>query len=168
MSRARATAFALAALLGLAGPARAADDESAVAEAIAHYDQGRYAEALAAFEPAAAGGSAAARFHLGLMHARGQGVAKDLAAAARWFEAAAEVDHHHAQFLVGQMYARGEGVARDPVRAHFWLTEAAANGWWKAREARERLVDGGMTPQEVAAAMKLHRDWKLARRAAAQ
>jgi uncharacterized protein len=146
-------AVLLAMVLALPGaPVHAADsvDETAVAEALVFYEQGRFAEAHRAFEPPAAAGNASAQYHLGLLYARGEGVTRDFTEAAAWFTRAAEQDHSHAQFIVGHMRARGEGVPRDLVQAHVWFSAAAANGWWKAREARERLVDAGMTPQEVA------------------
>ncbi len=143
--------FALLCLL-VATPAIAADlDESGVGDAIADYTQGRFDLARRQFEVAANAGSAAAQYHLGLMHARGEGTTPDLVAAARWFALAAEQDHAHSQFILGHMYARGDGVARDLVSAHMWFSAAAAAGWWKAREARERLVPE-MTPAEVARA----------------
>lgn len=141
-------------------------DETAVAEALVHYQQGRYAEAARAFEPAALAGSAAAQYHLGLLHARGEGMSRDFVQAAAWFTRAALQDHGHSQFILGHMYARGEGVSRDLVQAHFWFSAATANGWWKAREARERLVEGGMTGQEVARASRQFREWQAEREAA--
>lgn len=42
-------------------------------------------------------------------------------------------------------------MARDLVSAHLWFSAAVAAGWWKSREARERLVPE-MTPAEVARA----------------
>lgn len=158
----------LAALL-LAGAslcAAAADvsDESAVAEGISLYDSKRFSEALAVLEPAADAGSAAAQYHLGLMNARGEGRPRDLAAAARWFEQAARQGHGHSQFILGHMYARGEGVPADRARAHMWFSAATATGWWKAREAREKLVDAGMTPAEIAEAARLLRAWEASRR----
>lgn len=151
-------------------PVLAADsvDETAVAEALVLYGQGRFMEAHRAFEPPAAAGIASAQYHLGLLYARGEGVTRDFALAAVWFTRAAEQDHGHAQFILGHMYTRGEGVARDLVQAHVWFTAAAANGWWKAREARERLVDDGMTPLEVAQAGTRYREWQAGREGARQ
>ncbi len=134
-----------------ATPAFADLDESGVADAIADYTQGRFDLARRQFEVAANARSAAAQYHLELMHARGEGTAPDLVAAARWFSLAAEQDHAHSQFILGHMYARGDGVARDLVSAHLWFSAAVSAGWWKAREARERLVPE-MTPAEVARA----------------
>jgi TPR repeat protein len=152
-------AAALTALLLAAGTALAGDDNLGTTEAIVHYDQGRFAEALRLFEPAAEAGDATAQYHLGLMHARGEGVTRDLPRAAAWFERAADGGNAHAQFLIGHMYAKGEGVPVDRVLAHVWFSAAAASGWWKAREARERLVDAGMTPQEVSLASARYKAW---------
>jgi TPR repeat protein len=137
--------------------ATAADDETAVAEALSHQAAGRFAEARALLESAARGSSSAAHYHLGLMDARGEGGATDLAAAASHLLAAAGRDHAHAQFLLGNMYLRGDGVAVDLVQAHLWFSLAASNGWWKARELRERLVVERMTPAQVAEANRLYR-----------
>lgn len=166
MIRARLAAALVVTVLATASAS--AEDESRVAEGVSMYDRGRFAEAAEVFAPAAAAGSTAAQYHLGLMHARGEGVPKDLATAATWFERAASGGHNHAQFLVGHMYAKGDGVPRDRARAHMWFTAATANGWWKAREARERLVDDGMTPHEVAEAGKLYRAWQRAQRGTAE
>lgn len=154
-------AAALAAALSC--HAAAPVDESAVADAISHHTQGRFEAALAQFLPAAEQGNLAAQYHLGLMYARGEGVRKDFAEAARWFGRAADGGHSHSQFILGHMYAKGDGVTVDRAQAHMWFTAAAANGWWKAREARERLVDAGMTPQEVVEAGKRYRAWQSER-----
>lgn len=164
----RARLAAALVVTALATASASAEDESRVAEGVSMYDRGRFTEAAAVFAPAAAAGNTAAQYHLGLMHARGEGVPKDLAVAATWFERAATGGHNHAQFLVGHMYAKGDGVPRDRARAHMWFTAATANGWWKAREARERLVDDGMTPHEVAEAGKLYRAWQRAQRGTAE
>lgn len=157
----RTTAAGVAGLLLAAAPLGAAPtvvDESTVAEAVSHYDGGRHAQALALFLPAAEAGSLSAQYHLGLMHARGEGVPRDLSAAAGWFERAARGGHNHAQFILGHMYSRGDGVARDLPRAHMWFTAAAANGWWKAREAREKLVADSMTPEQITEGMRLYQE----------
>ncbi|MCA3136173.1 MAG: sel1 repeat family protein [Rhodocyclaceae bacterium] len=148
-------------VLAVCTAALAADDETAVAEALSHHSAGRFEEARALLEPAARGGSAVAFYHLGLMNARGEGGERDLAVAARHMRAAAEGEHAHAQFLLGNMYLRGDGVAADPVQAHLWLSLAASNGWWKARELREKLVAERMTPAQVAEAARLYKKRRL-------
>lgn len=142
----------------LALTAGAADDETAVAEALSRAATGRFDEARALLEAPAAAGNVSANYHLGLLDARGEGAPRDLASAAARFRAAAERDHAHAQFLLGNMYLRGDGVGADAVQAHLWLSLAAANGWWKARELRERLVAERMTPAQVAEAARLYRE----------
>lgn len=157
--RAPIVAFALV-VASAAAPAAYADDQRLVAEGISLYDRGQFTEAAALLAPEAESGSTAAQFHMGLMLARGEGTARDLAAAARWMERAAEGGHNHAQYIIGHMYAKGDGVAQDRARAHMWFTAATENGWWKAREARERLVDDGMTPREVTESSNLYRAWR--------
>lgn len=163
--RLRRAAFAVA-IAGMALPWGARpDDQSRVAEGVSLYDRGQFTEAAAMLGPEAEAGSTAAQFHLGLMHARGEGTPRDLAVAAKWMERAAEGGHNHAQYILGHMYAKGDGVTRDRARAHMWFTAATEGGWWKAREARERLVDDGMTPREVVESGNLFRAWRAARQA---
>lgn len=161
--RLRRTAFAVAIACNVFPSGPQADDQSRVAEGVSLYDRGQFGEAAAMLGPEAEAGSTAAQFHLGLMHARGEGTPRDLAIAARWMERAAEGGHHHAQYILGHMYAKGDGVPRDRARAHMWFTAATEGGWWKAREARERLVDEGMTPREVVESGNLFRAWRAAR-----
>ncbi len=155
--------LAFAGALATTGRTAQADDQSRVAEGISLYDRGLFTEAAGMLGPEAEAGSTAAQFHLGLMHARGEGTSRDLAIAATWMERAAEGGHNHAQYIVGHMYAKGDGVTRDRARAHMWFTAATENGWWKAREARERLVDEGMTPREITESGNLLRAWRARR-----
>ncbi len=153
---------------GSAAGFAAGTDETTVMEALVLIGQGHQADAARILEPVAAGGSASAQYQLGLLLARGEGVTQDFARAADCFARAAEQDHSHAQFILGHMYSRGEGLARDPVQAYVWFSAATANGWWKAREARERLVAAGMSAQQVALAGKRYRDWRARRDAAGE
>ena len=61
------------------------------------------------------------------------------------------------------MYAGGRGVPRDSVQAHMWLNLAASReSGTKAKsyaEARD-TVAGRMTPQQIAEAQRLAREWK--------
>ena len=154
---------AMVVAVAVAAPAAHADDQRLVAEGISLYDRGQFEEAAAVLAPEAESGSTAAQFHMGLLLARGEGTPRDLATAARWMERAAESGHNHAQYIIGHMYAKGDGVAQDRARAHMWFSAATENGWWKAREARERLVDDGMTPREVTESGNLLRAWRARR-----
>lgn len=73
-------------------------------------------------------GDAAAERDLAFAYLRGTGVAKDMAAAARWAEAAAQADDAQAQYLAGSFYRDGAGVARDTTKAFTWFARAAASG----------------------------------------
>lgn len=107
---------------GLAGGAGAAEDFAA---GLAATEAGDYERALAVWRPLAEAGDAASQFNVGMMHARGEGVAKDYAEAARWFRKAAEQGEVQAQARLGGMYARGIGVERDDREAADWLYRAA-------------------------------------------
>ena len=63
-----------------------------------------------------------------------------------------------AQFNLGIMYAKGQGVPEDPVRAYRWLNLAAAGGFEPARKIRD-LVKKLMTPQQIAEAQRMAREW---------
>jgi TPR repeat protein len=132
---------------------------NAIGDGVAAYDRGDYAHARTLLEPQAIAGDPAAQFHMGLMYARGEGVDKDLAAAARWFEQAAEQGNAHAQYIVGHMYAAGDGVPADAVQSYKWFSIAAAQGWGKARASRERLLSGKMPAAQIARAQHAAREW---------
>ncbi len=81
----------------------------------------------------------------------------DYAAALREFRPLAEQGHAEAQFNLGLMYRHGQGVPQDIVQAHMWLSLSASH---VARFARDLLVAGRMTPEQIAEAQKLAREWK--------
>lgn len=108
--------------IGQLGSAGAAEDYAA---GVAAAETGDYERALAVWLPLAEAGHAASQFNVGMMHARGDGVAKDYAEAARWFRMAAEQSQVQAQGHLGGMYARGIGVERDYREAARWLDAAA-------------------------------------------
>ena len=70
-------------------------------------------------------GDVRAQTTLGLMYARGYGVAKDPVAAHRWWSFAAAANDPGAQFNLGLSYATGDGVAQDFERAAQWYDKAA-------------------------------------------
>lgn len=59
-------------------------------DAQAAYERGDYATALQLLRLLAERGDAEARFHLGMMYARGDGVAQDNKEAVKWYRLAAE------------------------------------------------------------------------------
>jgi TPR repeat protein len=122
-------------------------------------------EAVQWFRRAADQRNASAQFYLGVMSADGHGVPQDYTNAANWYRLAAEQGHPQAQYNLGLSYADGEGVPPDIVSAHMWLNLAATR--FPASDSRKRsaitardLVGGRMTPQQLAQAQKLAREWQ--------
>jgi TPR repeat protein len=123
-------------------------------------------EAVKWFRRAADQDDVVGNFYLGVMFAEGRGVAQDYAEAAKWYRLAANLGDAQAQYNLGLAYAKGEGILQDKVRAHMWFNLAAAR--FRASDARSRdaavrnrdLVAGNMTPEQLAEAQKLARDWK--------
>ena len=108
-------------------------------------------------------GNADAQYNLGLMYDLGEGVPRDDAEAVKWYRLAAEQESARAQYNLCFMYAMGEGVPRDYVEALKWLNLAAAQSQRgdhkKFSEARD-LIAEPMTPQQIAEAQRLAREWK--------
>lgn len=74
---------------------------------------------------AAEQGDAVAQFTLGFAYAKGVGVTRDDAEAAKWFRKAAEQGNAAAQGILGLMYRTGQGVTRDDVEAVKWFSKSA-------------------------------------------
>ncbi|MGZ5781634.1 MAG: tetratricopeptide repeat protein, partial [Burkholderiaceae bacterium] len=79
------------------------------------------------------------QFNLGLMYAKGQGVAQDNSLAVSWYSKAAEQGYAHAQYYLGDMYANGRGVAKDSKQAAVLYRKAAKQGLAEAVAALELL-----------------------------
>jgi len=123
------------------------------------YVRGDYDTALAEFRPLAEQGNALAQSHLGLLYEIGAGVTQDSQEAVRWFRLAAEQGDVNAQYHMGVMYFLGSGVPIDDAMAHMWMNLAAAKGNDMAVEMRDKL-ESLMTPQQIAEAQRLAREWK--------
>jgi TPR repeat protein len=128
---------------------------------LAAYYKQDHAAALEAWRPMAEKGSSAAQLFLGFMHARGQGVTQDDRAAAEWYRRAAEQDNMLAQIRLAVMYRRGQGVSQDPVAAHLWASLATRDEKHlrNVATALRRAVEKDMTPEQIAEAEQLRRDW---------
>ncbi len=124
-----------------------------------------FAQAVAWYRKAALQGNAGAQDSLGYMYASGRGVAQDDVQAAAWFRKAADQGDARAQYNLGWMYSTGKGVLKDFVEAHKWRNRAAAHASAENQKAwadtRDRL-EKAMTPQQVAEAQKLAREWRAA------
>jgi TPR repeat protein len=114
---------------------------------------------IAALKKKAEQGDASAQFNLGAMYSSGQGVPQDYKEAVIWYRKAAEQGYANAQALLGVVYGLGQGVPQDYVESHKWINLAAADefkGTSKLRDACAAL----MTPEQIAEAQKLAREWK--------
>jgi TPR repeat protein len=92
------------------------------------------------------------------MYYNGQGVQQDFPEAAKWTRKAAEQGYAPAQADLGVLYWNGQGVPQNVVLAYMWLSLAAEQEP-DAVEERD-LVASQMTPDEIAEAQRLAREWK--------
>jgi tetratricopeptide (TPR) repeat protein len=123
-----------------------------------------FAEAKRWFEKAAAQNQPDGLYNLGLMYADGEGVPQDYAEAIKWYRLAADRGQADAQNSLGLRYKHGEGVGQDYVQAHKWFALSVINAIHAADRARALAnldaVAKLMTPDQVAEAQKLTREWK--------
>lgn len=62
-------------------------------------------------------------------------------------------------FYIFRSFRRGQGVPRDQVLAYMWLNIASSNGNKNAIQFRN-LLEKKMSPQQIAEAQRLARNWK--------
>lgn len=112
-----------------------------------------FAKAAGWYRRLAKAGDARAQTSLGLMYARGYGVAKNLVEAHRWWNFAAAQNDPGAQYNLGLTYVQGTGVAVDYARAARWFREAARRGHVLAQHNLGMLLHEGRgverNPQEA-------------------
>jgi len=131
------------------------------------YAQGRgtqqdQREALRWYRQSAERGYVPAQMMLAKMYYEGNGVAVNQAEAARWYRQASYQGFAIAQYMLGTMYATGQGVAKDLVQAHMWLSLAGTQGNDASRQSALRtrdLLAEQMTPEQIAEAERLAREW---------
>jgi uncharacterized protein len=154
-------------------------DDGAVAgpldDATAADQRGDYATVLRLLTPLAEQGNAVAQARLGLLYEEGrhagrdprlqvgdqdQGVPQDDTEAVKWYRRSADQGNASAQVILGLKYEYGRnGVPEDLVLAYMWLNLAAAQGTKDAAELRDMFALG-MTPDQIAEAQRLAREWK--------
>lgn len=100
-------------------------------------------DAVALYRDLAEEGYGPAAYELGEAYETGEGVARDLDAAARWYNRAAEADAPRAQHLVARAYAEGAGVPKQPERAARLFGEAAVQGYAPAQYRLGRAFANG-------------------------
>ena len=103
-------------------------------------------------------GKAYAQFKLGEM-AKGSNVPRDDLEALKWYRKAAKQGHGSAQNNLGVRYSKGEGVTQDYVEAYMWFSIAGTKGIAAGIKNRDAL-GMIMTPEQIAEAQKLAREWK--------
>lgn len=130
-------------------------------DAATHFDAAPAQPATASFAPvkadtatqglglqaAADKGDPAAEFELGRRLAEGDGVARDMAQAARWYQKAAEAGQPVAAYRIGSLYERGEGVKRDTAAAQSWYERASDAGNAQATHNLAVLLSEGANGQ---------------------
>jgi len=94
------------------------------AAGLAAFKNKDYERAFREWKAGADAGQAEAQFDLGVLYAKGLGVARDLTAAADWYRKSAQQGNAEAEFALGQMYSRGWGVPRDVADAIRWFEMA--------------------------------------------
>src|SRR5579863_1710033 len=75
--------------------------------ALEAFEQQDYAAAYAAWHTDAVAGNSEAQYRLGLLYARGQGVAPNIADAYSWYRRAADQDHAEAQYQLSLLHQFG-------------------------------------------------------------
>jgi uncharacterized protein len=122
------------------------------------YDKAhRYAEAMHWYRKAADQALADAQYNLGILYAKGHGVPQGYAEAMKWFRLAADQDLADAQYYLGILYAKGQGA--DFVQAYKWLDLSGGAGQQRCQKNRDTIAER-MTPEQIAEAQKLAREWK--------
>lgn len=134
------------------------------------YERGNFSAALQEWLPLAEQGKASAQFNLCQMYFLGRGVSQNYAEALSWCTLAAEQGNAKAQNTIGRMYATGRGLKQNFIRAYMWYALAVEqanrlqpnmNVGRFARDARAARdsVARRMTPEQIAAAQNLTREW---------
>jgi TPR repeat protein len=116
-------------------------------------------EAVKWFRKAAEQNVAPAQFNLGCCYVNGDGVPKDYSEAFKWHFKAADQGEPVAQCIVGNDYLLGFGIPKDNIEAYKWLNLSVAQGNQTAKSVLE-FLEKQMTPEQVADAQKLTREYK--------
>lgn len=88
---------------------------------------------LSALMTRARAGDQVAQFKVAGYHARGEGVAQDLAEAAKWLMLSARQGYAPAQNNLAVCYATGAGVEQDRAQAIAWIRKSADQGYARAQ-----------------------------------
>ena len=135
-----------------------------------------YTEAALWYRQAADQGYARAQSALGFLYNFGRGVPQDYVQAVKWYRKAAEQGDAFGQASLGFLYELGDGLPQNYVLAHMWFSLAAAHShadfadygnmadiMYAATKSNADMRDElakKMTPEQIAEAQRLARDWK--------
>ena len=124
------------------------------------YESGDYATALREWTPLAEQGNADAKYNLGLMYRKGEGVPHDYKTAVKWYRLAAEQGHAHSQFNLGLMYYDGQGVPQNHKTAVKWWKLAAEQGHAQSQlNLGQMYRQGKGVPKDYKTAVKWFKRW---------
>lgn len=122
------------------------------------YVEKKYSQAIASFKKAADQGNARAQYNLGLMYAKGVGVALDYQQAYAWLHKAADQGIGDAEYNLAIMYDNGLGVTKDYPVAVFWYRKAVEHGVPMAHFNLGAMYDNGLgVAQDYSQAVSLYR-----------
>jgi hypothetical protein len=114
------------------------------------------ATAIRLLLPLAQQGNAEAQFYVAI----GYNTVKDYVRGAMWYRKSADQGDVGAQYDLGGMYERGQGVPQDYVLAYLWLNLAVSNLPDDFMVKKRDEVATKMTPDQLAEAQKMAREWK--------
>ena len=119
-----------------------------------------YKKALKWFSISAKQGNAFGLYAIGLMYDQGNGLPMDHEEAVNWYTKSAEHGFTDAQIKLGFIYSdyASSGVPHDKIKAHMWFYIADLKGNEMAHDL-SRMTSNKMTPQQIAEAQKLAREW---------
>jgi TPR repeat protein len=133
-------------------------------DGVAVFNHGDYATAAKLWRPLAQRGNTMAQLRLGDIYLDGLGVPQDYAEMVKWYRLAAEQGSVDAQAVLGGAYVDGTGVSKNYILAHMWFNLAAAReekpDLRSFYVSRRRELEKLMTPDQIAAAQQLAREWK--------
>ena len=90
------------------------------------------------------GHNSQAKFYLGTMLLKGDGVEQNLKEAFKWFQEAAKQGHPDSQEMAGLMLFEGKGVRQDYGQALKWFLQAAEQGISKANQMVAAMFNAKM------------------------
>ena len=104
-------------------------------EALRLYENGMFSDAIKKYKLAAKLGSSGAKWNLGVMYHKGDGVPIDYKEASKWFLVLAKEGDKKSQYIIATMYERGRGLPQDMASAANWYVQSASQGFVAAQES---------------------------------